>query len=82
MKNVKYFSILYDGWIKGGTHYVGLFICYNICSKVIVKGQSFYGDFSIVRLLACSPLPVIADKDDDVFVNMRYEEKAQYSEEA
>ena len=82
LKEVKRFSILHDGWSKGGTHYVGLFICYNMSSKVIVKGQSFERVFPVIRLLACSPLPGIADEDDEIFMNMSDEEKAQYLVEA
>ena len=82
MKHVPRFSILHDGWSKGGTHYVGLFICYNKVSKVIVKGQSFERSIPVIRLLAYSPLPGVANEDDEMFINMSDEEKEIYLEEA
>ena len=82
LKHVPRFSILHDGWSKGGTHYVGLFICYNKVSKVIVKGQSFERSIPVIRLLACSPLPGVDNEDDELFINMSDEEKEIYLEEA
>ena len=33
-------SVLHDGCIKGGVHYIGLFACYNQVHTVVLKGKT------------------------------------------
>ena len=72
MESASKLLILHDAWSKASVNNVSLFVCcYTVKHKIYVNGKELEKGIPVMRLLACSPLPGIEDKDDPLLEDMK-----------
>ena len=83
MKNSDAGQVVYDGWTKNGTHFLGVYCSFMNPKYAIIKSKPILiGHGHKCHLLALSPMPMLMpDKDEDEEDNVEDEEAVTFDAE-